>query len=87
MLCFFGGIFQALERQLIFGNVNTLLFFKLGNYPVDNLLIYIIAAKMSIPIGGFYLNDVIATSSTGNIECAPPKSYTTICSFLRLSKP
>ncbi len=59
-LGFFGGLFQALKRQLVAAQINAVFFLKLFGQMVDERDIEIFAAKECVAIGRFDLEHPVA---------------------------
>ena len=71
-LGFFRGVLQALQRHLVAlrSEVETLLLLELGNQPLDNALIEIVAAQVRVAIGRLDFDDAFAHFKNGDIEGA-----------------
>ena len=65
----FSCFFQSLHCHLVFRQVYALLSLKFGNHPINDLVIEIIAAQMSITIGCQNFDNAVADFDDGNIEC------------------
>ena len=62
------GHFVALGAQ-----VEALLLLELGNQPLDDALVKIVAAQVGVAVGGLDLDDAFADFEDGNIERAAAK--------------
>ena len=66
---FFGCFLQSLQRHSILSQVNTLVLFEFFTKPVDDSLVKIVTAKMSIAGSGLDLEGAFADVQNGNIKC------------------
>src|SRR3989344_1313329 len=80
---FLGGFFQTLERQRVFGQINSLGFFKFGRQMVYKYLVEIIAAQMRIAANRPDFHGVRAYLQDRNVESAAPEIVD--CDFLIFS--
>ena len=68
--CFFRAFAQALQRLLVFAQVNALLFFEFVSHPLGQRCIPVIAAQVRIPVRGFHLHHAVAHFQHRNIKCS-----------------
>ena len=68
-LGFLCGFLNALHSHFVAGQVNALLFLKLGNQPVHDLLIKVIAAQVVVTGCCQYFLHAVAHLNDGYIEC------------------
>ncbi len=71
-LGFFRCVFQALQGHLVALRAEVEAFFllELGNEPVDDALVEIVAAQVRVAVGRFDLDDAFAHFEDGNVERA-----------------
>ena len=56
-----GSLFQTLKRHWVFAQVNTaVLVFELLNQPLNDTMVEVVTAKVSIAVGRFYLEYAVA---------------------------
>ena len=67
-LSFFSSFAQTLHSHTVNRQVNAFCFFEFGNHPVDDFLVKVIAAQMSITISSFYFKYAVAHFQDGNVE-------------------
>ena len=67
-LCLFGGFFQPLKRHLVRRQVNSLIFLKFIDDPLDQHLIDVVAAEMGVSVGRFDLDNTFADLKDRDIE-------------------
>ena len=75
LLGLFSGFLQALQSDLVLGQVNAVLVLNFADQPVDDLLIPVIATEVVVAVGGLHLNGgeavvVLADLQQGDIEGA-----------------
>ena len=72
----FRGVFEALQGHPIAfgGEIETLLRLELGNQPLDDALVEIVAAEVSVAVGRLDLDDAFADLEDGNVERAAAES-------------
>jgi len=66
----FGRLFEPLQGHLVGAKVDSLVFLEFVGYPVDDLLVEILAAQEGVPVGGFYLEYAFAQFQDGDVEGA-----------------
>ncbi len=68
----FRGVLQALQGHLVAlrGEVEAVLLLELGDEPVDDALVEVVAAQVGVAVGRLDLDDALADFEDGNIECA-----------------
>ena len=54
-LCLFSSFKKSLSCHFVSAEVNSVIFFELGNHPIHNFFIKVVAAKVSIAVGCLYL--------------------------------
>ena len=62
------GLFETLKGHLVFAQIDAVLLLELIDDPLDDLLVDVIPAEVSIPVGGFHLHDVVTNFEDGDIE-------------------
>ena len=75
LLRLLGGFLQALQRDLVLGQVDAVLVLDFGDQPIDDLLIPVIATEVVVAVGGLDLDGgetvvVLADLQQGDIEGA-----------------
>ncbi len=75
LLSLLGGFLQALQRDLVLGQIHAILVLDLGDQPVDDLLIPVVAAQTVVTVGGLDLDGgeavlVLADLQQGHVEGA-----------------
>ena len=68
LLCLLSCFLQSLESHLVIGQVHTLGLLELGNHPVCNCIVKIIAAQTGVAVGGQNLDYAVADFNNGNIK-------------------
>ena len=66
----FSGLFQALQRELVLGQVNALLFLELGGEVFDEAHVEIFAAEEGVAVGRLDLEHAVADFENGDVEGA-----------------
>ena len=56
----FGGLLKALHSRFVCRKVNAVLLLEFGNKVVDNLIVEVVAAEVSIAVGGKNLEHAVA---------------------------
>ena len=69
----FGGVPEPLQGHLVAlrGQVQPLLLLELGNQPLDDALVKVVAAQVGIAVGGLDFDDAFADFKNGDVEGAP----------------
>src|SRR3989304_2722106 len=67
-LSFLGRLLQSLQGHLVLGQVHALVTAKLFHYPVDDPLVDVVAAQMSVSVGRLDLDHAFADLQDGNVE-------------------
>ncbi len=65
---FFGRIAQTLEGHLVFAQVDAVFFFELIEHPVEDRVVEVVAAEVSVPVGREHFEYAIADLEDRNIE-------------------
>src|SRR3972149_3427253 len=65
---FFSSFLDPLQRHSILGKVDSLITLEFRNQPIHNLLVKIITAKVSIPIGRLDLEGAFTKLQNRDIE-------------------
>ena len=65
-----GGLLEALEGLLVLGQVDALVLLELGQQPVDDALVEVVAAQVRVAVGGLDLEDAVAQLEDGDVEGA-----------------
>ena len=68
LLCLLSCFLQSLESHLVIGQIHALSFLELGNHPVCNCVVKVIAAQTGIAVGRQNLNYAVADFDNGNIK-------------------
>ena len=68
----FGGVLEALQGHFVAlgAEVEPLLLLELGDEPVDDALVEVVAAQVGVAVGGLDLDDAFADFEDGDIEGA-----------------
>ena len=70
---FFCCFTQTLHSHAVVGKINAFGFFEFINHPVDNALVKVIAAEVSIAVGSFNFKYAVTYIKDGYIERAAAK--------------
>ena len=65
-----GGLLEALQGLLVLGEVDALVLLELGQQPVDDPLVEVVAAQVGVAVGGLDLEDALAQLQDGDVEGA-----------------
>ena len=65
-----GGLLEALERLLVLGQVDALVLLELGQQPIDDALVEVVAAEVRVTVGGLDLEDAVAQLEDRDVERA-----------------
>src|SRR5262245_40923273 len=65
-----GGLFQTLQRHLIFRQIDALVFLELINDPLDQSLVNVVSAQMSVAVCRFHLDHAFADFQDRYVERA-----------------
>ena len=63
-----GGLVEALERHLVGGQVDALVLLELGDHPVDDRLVEVVAAEVVVAVRGLHLEDALAELEDRDVE-------------------
>ena len=66
----FGGFLEALQRHLVFRKIDALFLLELGDDPVHDALVDVVAAEVGVAVGGFHFDDAVADFEDGDVEGA-----------------
>ena len=69
----FPRVFQTLNSDFVFAEIDALLFLEFGYQVVNDHLVKVVAAKLVVPAGCFYFEEAIAQFKNGNVECTAAK--------------
>ena len=72
-LGFFCCLFQTLQRHLVQGQVNAMLFLELFGQVIDDAHVKVFTAKESIPVGGLHFKQTVVDLQNGDVEGAAAK--------------
>ena len=64
------SLLQALKRLLVLGEVDPLILLELGEEPVNDALVKVVATKVCVAIGRLHLKDAVAQLQDGDVERA-----------------
>ena len=64
------GLLEALEGLLVLGQVDALVLLELGQQPVDDPLVEVVAAEVRVAVGRLDLEDALAELQDGDVERA-----------------
>ena len=67
---FLSGFFQTLNRHAILAQVHTVGGFELGNQPIHDTLVPIIAAEVSVSVRALYFKDSVTNFQHAHVKCA-----------------
>ena len=70
---FFSFVFDTLHGSCILAKIDTILVFKIFENVINNLVIEVFTAEVSITVGRFYFKDAIAKLKDGDIESTTTK--------------
>ena len=65
-----GGLLEALEGLLVLRQVDALVLLELGQQPVDDALVEVVAAEVRVAVGGLDLEDAVAQLEDRDVERA-----------------
>ena len=65
-----GGLLEALEGLLVLGQVDALVLLELGQQPVDDALVEVVAAEVRVAVGRLDLEDALAQLQDRDVEGA-----------------
>ena len=65
-----GRLVEALQRVLVGGEVDALVFFELGDQPLDDRFVPVVAAEVVVAGGRLHLEDAVADFEHGDVEGA-----------------
>ena len=65
-----GGFLESLQGLLVLGEVDALVLLELGQQPVDDPLVEVVAAQVGVAVGGLDLEDALAQLQDGDVEGA-----------------
>ena len=65
-----GGLLEALEGLLVLGQVDALVLLELGQQPVDDPLVEVVAAEVGVAVGRLDLEDALAQLEDRDVEGA-----------------
>ena len=65
-----GRLLQALEGLRVLGEVDALVLLELGQQPLDDALVEVVAAKVRVAVGGLDLEDAVAQLEDRDVERA-----------------
>ena len=65
-----GGLLEALEGLLVLGEVDALVLLELGQQPVDDALVEVVAAEVRVAVGRLDLEDAVAQLEDRDVERA-----------------
>ena len=68
----FRGVLEALQGHFVAlgAEVEALLLLELGDQPIDDALVEVVAAQVGVAVGGLDFDDAFADFENGNVECA-----------------
>ena len=64
------GLVEPLQRHLVRGQVDALVALELGDHPVDDRLVEVVAAEVVVPVRRLDLEDAVAELEHGHVERA-----------------
>ena len=67
-LCLLCGFLEALQRELVLAQVDTLLLFELLGEVLDDLVVEVFTTQESITIGGLYFEDPVTDLQDRDVE-------------------
>ena len=67
------GLLEPLERHLVRREIDALVLFELLDHPVDDALVQVVAAEMSVSIRRLDLDDAVADLQDRDVEGAAAK--------------
>ncbi len=65
-----GGFLEALEGLLVLAQVDALVLLELGQEPLDDTLVEVVAAEVGVAVGGLDLEDAVAQLEDRDVERA-----------------
>ena len=65
-----GGLVEALQGHLVFAQVDAVLALELGDHPVDDGLVEVVAAQVGVAVGRLDLEDAVAQVEDRDVEGA-----------------
>ena len=65
-----GRLVEPLERHLVGGQVDALVLLELGDHPVDDRLVEVVAAEVVVAVRGLHLEDAVAKLEDRDVERA-----------------
>ena len=69
----FAGFFEPLQGHPVLGQVYALVPLELGNNPIHDALVEVVAAKVCVAVGGLDLEDALTYLQNGDVEGASTK--------------
>src|SRR5207253_6455352 len=63
-----GSLFQTLQGHLVVRKINALIALELFYDPLNKAFVYVVAAKVSVAVGGFHLDHALADFQNGDVE-------------------
>ncbi len=66
----FSGFLEALQRHLVFRKIDALFLLELGDDPVHDALVDVVAAEVGVAVGGFHFDYAVAHFEDGDVEGA-----------------
>ena len=68
IFAFSAGLVQPLERHLVGGQVDALVLLELGDHPVDDRLVEVVAAEVVVAVRRLHLEDAVAELEDRDVE-------------------